>query len=256
MYCPECGNDAGEAKFCPECGANLAGVHDALRGESTGRDAAASAGPAEDVKAAAPRRGLSPAVIWGGFAVVAVVVIVIVVMVSGGFGGSGSGGDETAAAGGSSAAPVGVTTGTYEELVAKANELYDKGDAAFQSQDFNGGGQYMQAAAMTYAAAWQKKASDPGVGTDFATSLFYSGNIDAALSQIEDVIKKFPDYQAAFFNLGNYLSHKARIAEQEGDKKTAKADTVAAKDAYTKAVAIDPESEVGKQADASLQQLQ
>ena len=250
MYCPECGNDAGEAKFCPECGTNLAGVQNAMRGKTGGADEAGDEG------AAAPaRRGVSPAVIWGGFAVVAVVVIVIVVMVSGGFGSSGSGGDETAGGGGSSAAPVGVTSGSYDELVAKGNEFYDKGDAAFQNQDFNGGGQYFQAAAMTYAAAWQKQQTDPGVGTDYATSLFYSGNIDAALSQIQDVLKKFPKYQAAYYNLGNYLSHQARIAEQDGDKKTAEEATVAAKEAYTKAVAIDPESEVGKQADASLQQL-
>ena len=26
MYCPECGNDAEEAKFCPECGADLRGL--------------------------------------------------------------------------------------------------------------------------------------------------------------------------------------------------------------------------------------
>ncbi len=108
---------------------------------------------------------------------------------------------------------------------------------------------------MTYAAAWQKKKTDPGVGTDFATSLFYSGNIDSALKQIEAVVKKFPDYQAAYYNLGNYLAHKARIAEQEGDKTAAKADTAAAKEAYTKAVALDPASEIGKSADASLQAL-
>jgi hypothetical protein len=252
MYCPECGNDAGDAKFCPECGANLAGVQDALRGKTDGGKGA----PAGPAPAAPAKRGLSPAVIWGGFGVVAVVVIVIVVMVSGGFGGS-SGSDDTAAAGNSSAgaAPVGVTSGSYDELVKKANDFYDKGDAAFQNQDFTGGGQYFQAAAMTYAAAWQKQKTDPGVGTDFATSLFYGGNIDAALKQIKDVIKKFPDYQAAFYNLGNYLAHKARIAEQEGDKKAAEADTAAAREAYTRAVAIDAKSEIGKQADASLQSL-
>ncbi len=255
MYCPECGNEAGEAKFCPECGANLAGVQNALRGRSGDREETAETGGGTAVEARPAGRGLSPAVIWGAFAVIAVVVIVVVVMVSGGFGSSPSGDDTTAAAGGSSAAPVGVTTGTYDELVAKANEFYDKGDAAFQSQDFNGGGQYFQAAAMTYAAAWQKKQTDPGVGTDYATTLFYSGNIDAALSQIQQVIKKFPEYQAAFYNLGNYLSHQARIAEQEGDKQAAKEATAQAKEAYTKAIAIDPASEVGKQADASLQQL-
>jgi tetratricopeptide (TPR) repeat protein len=251
MYCPECGNDAGDARFCPECGANLAGVQDALHGKSSG----GKGDQAADAAAPAPaRRGLSPAVIWGIFGAVAVVVIVIVVMVSGGFGGSGSN-DGSTAASSSGAVPVGVTSGSYDELVQKANDFYDKGDAAFQKQDFTGGGEYFQAAAMTYAAAWQKKKADPGVGTDFATSLFYSGNIDAALSQIKDVIKQFPDYQAAYYNLGNYLSHKARIAEQDGDKKAAKADTAAAKEAYTKAVAIDPKSDVGKQADASLQAL-
>jgi len=252
MYCPECGNDAGDAKFCPECGANLAGVQHALRGNDAGGNEAAAGAPAA---APAPKRGLSPAVIWGGFAVVAVVVIVVVVMVSGGFGSSGSEGTASTTGGSAGAAPVGVTTGSYDELVQTANELYDKGDAAFQSQDFAGGGEYFQAAAMTYAAAWQKKKTDPGVGTDFATSLFYSGNIDAALKQIDEVVKKFPDYQAAFYNLGNYLAHKARIAEQEGDKQTAKADMAAAKEAYTKAVALDPESDIGKAADASLQSL-
>jgi hypothetical protein len=251
MYCPECGNDAGHAKFCPECGANLAGVQDALRGKTGGGEGAAGGAPARPAG-----RGLSPAVIWGGFAVVAVVVIAVVVMVSGGFGSSGSDDTTAAASGGSAgAAPVGVTSGSYDELVQKANELYDQGDAAFQSQDFTGGGQYFQAAAMTYAAAWQKKQTDPGVGTDFATSLFYSGNIDSALEQIEEVVKKFPDYQAAYYNLGNYLAHEARIAESEGDKEKAKADMAAAKEAYTKAIAIDPDSEIGKASDQSLQSL-
>ncbi len=252
MYCPECGNDAGDAKFCPECGANLAGVQDALRGKTTGGNEEA----AGHASAPPAGRGLSPAVIWGGFAVVAVVVIVVVVMLSGGFGSSGSEGSTATTDGSSTGAmPVGVTSGSYDELVQKANELYDKGDAAFQSQDFTGGGEFFQAAAMTYAAAWQKKQTDPGVGTDFATSLFYSGNIDSALQQIKEVVKEFPEYQAAYYNLGNYLAHKARIAESEGDKVAAKADMAAAKEAYTKAVAIDPASEIGKSADQSLQAL-
>jgi len=40
MYCPECGNDADDAKFCPECGADLAGVKSALKGKTTGRQGA------------------------------------------------------------------------------------------------------------------------------------------------------------------------------------------------------------------------
>ena len=182
------------------------------------------------------------------------IVIVAVVMLSSGFGGGkpGSG----APSGNASAQPVqGVTTGSYRELVQKGNELYDKGDAAFQSQDFEQGSAYFQAAAMTYAAAWKKQQTDPAVGTDLATALFYSGNIDAALKQVDLVITKFPDFQAAHFNLGNYLAHKARIAEQEGDKKTAQTDNEAAAVAYAKAVSIDPASDIGKQADARLAEL-
>ena len=156
----------------------------------------------------------------------------------------------------SQASPVGADlSGSYDALVQKANALYDKGDAAFQAQNVNQGAADFQAAAMTYAAAWKKQQTDPAVGTDFATSLFYGGSIDAALKQVDLVIKKFPDYQAAYFNLGNYLAHKARIADQQGDKKTAQTDNVAAAKAYTKAVSIDPASQVGKDADAQLKAL-
>ena len=107
---------------------------------------------------------------------------------------------------------------------------------------------------MTYAAAWQKKKTDPGVGTDFATSLFYSGNIDSALKQIEEVIKKFPDFQAAYYNLGNYLRTR-RASPSRRATRGRQGRHAAAKEAYTKAVALDPASEIGKSADASLQAL-
>jgi len=261
MYCPECGNDASDAKFCPECGADLASIKNAVKGKTTGqqggggRQGAKGGGGQTAATPAQPAgRGLSPAVIWIGFGAVAVVVIAVVVMLSGGFGGNDSPGGTSS--GNPSVQPVqGVTTGSYSELVQKGNEFYDKGDAAFQSQDFEQGTAYFQAAAMTYAAAWKKQQTDAGVGTDFATSLFYSGNIDAALKQVAVVIKKFPDYQPAFFNLGNYLAHKARIAEQAGDKATARIDNAAAAKAYTKAVSLDPASATGKEADKRLQAL-
>ena len=261
MYCPECGNDAGDAKFCPECGADLAGLKNALKGKTTGQQGGAGGQGAKGggrQTAAAPaepaRRGLSPAVIWGGFGAVAVIVIVAVVMLSGGFGGDKS--NSGTPSGNASVQPVqGVTTGSYRELVQKGNEFYDQGDAAFQSQNMEQGSAYFQAAAMTYAAAWKKQQTDPGVGTDLATSLFYSGNIDAALKQVAVVIKKFPDYQPAYFNLGNYLTHKARIAEQAGDKKTAQIDNAAAAKAYAKAVSLDPASTTGKEAAKRLKAL-
>lgn len=261
MYCPECGHDAGDAKFCPECGADLAGFKNALKGRTTGQQGGrggqgAKSGSRQTAAAPAkpPGRGLSPAVIWGVFGAVAVIVIVAVVMLSGGFGG-GKSSSGTASGNASVQAVQGVTTGSYRELVQKGNDFYDKGDAAFQSQNFEQGSAYFQAAAMTYAAAWKKQQTDPNVGTDFATALFYSGNIDAALRQVDLVIKKYPDFQAAYFNLGNYLAHKARIAEQGGDTKAAQTNNEAAAKAYTKAVSIDPASRVGKEADVRLKDL-
>ncbi len=258
MYCPECGHDAASAKFCPECGANLSGVKDALSGKTGGADAAQGGGAGSSSKAAAsagePRR-LSPAVIWGGFGALAVIVIVVVIMVSGGFGGDGGGGSTADASAGPVQAVEADTSGSYDELVSRANELYDKGDAGFQNQDFEQGGAYFAAAAKVYAAAWKKQPTDPGVGTDYAVALFYSGDIESALKQIDVVLKAEPEFQKGWLNKGIFLSHEARILEQNGDTKQAKKLTEQAKAAFTEAVAIDPKSEAGQQADASLQQL-
>jgi hypothetical protein len=258
MYCPECGNDAKSAKFCPECGANLAGVQDALKGKAAAPPATETGAPDAAAAADAPAGGpgrLSPAVIWGGFGALAVIVIVIVVMVSGGFGGGGS---EPAAD--ASTAPVQAvtadTSGSYEELVQRANDLYDQGDAAFQKQDFEQGGQYFAAAAKIYSTAWKKQATDPGVGTDYSVALFYSGDIAGALKQIDAVLQASPDFQKGWLNKGIFLSHEARIAEQQGDTKLGDKYAAQAKQALTKAVAIDPKSEAGQQADQSLQAMQ
>ena len=66
MYCPECGNDADDAKFCPECGADLAGVKNALKGKTTGQQGSGKGrqGGRPPKAASAPRRrrpsGASP----------------------------------------------------------------------------------------------------------------------------------------------------------------------------------------------------
>lgn len=245
MYCPECGNDAAQAKFCPECGADLSGVKTALRGKTTGQQGGKTTNQrppkADAAPASTPRgRGLSPAIIWGVFGAIAVIVIVVIVMVSGGSGGSG--GD--------------VNSGDdYQTLVTRANELYDKGDGQFKKQDFEGGSATFREAATVYAAALEKQAGDPAVGTDYATSLFYSGNIDGAVAQAKKVTKQNATFQPAWFNLGNFYAHKARIVDQSGDKAKAAATYALARAAYTKAVALDPKSETGKAADAGLQSL-
>ena len=147
------------------------------------------------------------------------------------------------------------TSGSYTDLVKRGNGLYDQGDKAFKAQQFEQGGAYFAAAAKVYAAAWKQQATDPGVGTDYAVALFYSGDIPGALKQIDAVLAASPDFQKGYLNKGIFLSHEARLTEQNGDKKQAAKLYAEAKAALTKAVAIDPKSDAGQQADASLSQL-
>ena len=67
--------------------------------------------------------------------------------------------------------PAGATGRSCE----RANGLYDQGAAAFDAEQYDQGAAYFEAAAKVYAAAWKQQSTDPGVGTDYATSLFYSG---------------------------------------------------------------------------------
>jgi tetratricopeptide (TPR) repeat protein len=265
MYCPECGNDAGEAKFCPECGADLAGLKSAMKGKTTSQAASGKGGggqrppkePAAAGAAAAPAqqggRGLSPAMIWAGFGVLAVIVIVVVVMASGGFSGKSSGGSSAAA---TSATPImGVVNGTYATLVQKGNEFFDLGQTQFTAKKYDQGIAYFQAAAMTYAAAWRKQHTDPSVGTDYATSLFYSGNIPAAIKQAQSVLKADPAFQSAWYNLGNFYAHQQALAAQKSQTVAAKKARALAVAAYTRAIAINATNDVGKSADQNLKQL-
>ena len=261
MYCPECGNDAAGAKFCPECGANLSGVKDALSGKPGAKSGGAKAaqgggsGAASKDSGGAPKR-LSPAVIWGGFAALAVIVIIVVVMVSGGFGDeAGDPGTADASAGPVQAVDAD-TSGSYDDLVARANGLYDKGDAAFQNQDFEQGGAYFAAAAKVYSAAWKKQATDPAVGTDYAVALFYSGDIESALKQVDVVLKDNPEFQKGWLNKGVFLSHESRMIEQNGDKKQATEADRRGEGGVHRSRGHRRASEAGKQADASLQSLQ
>ena len=109
---------------------------------------------------------------------------------------SGGGGSPAPAAttGTQSVQPVSAdTSGSYSDLVQRANGLYDQGATAFESEKYDQGSAYFEAAAKVYAAAWKQQSTDPAVGTDFATSLFYSGQIEPALSQVDGVLAQSPD---------------------------------------------------------------
>ena len=183
---------------------------------------------------------------------VAVAAVVIVFYVAGSGGGSGT----AASPGAASLRPVAAdTSGSYSELVQRANDLYDQGTAKFQVKQYAQGGEYYLAASKVYAAAWKQQATDQAVGTDYATALFYSGSIPAALEQIDKVLAKFPEFQTAWFNKGNYLSEKGSQAEKAGNAKAAKAAYAGARAAYEKAIALDPNSSSGQQAKQELSSL-
>jgi tetratricopeptide (TPR) repeat protein len=93
------------------------------------------------------------------------------------------------------------------------------------------------------------------VGTDFATALFYSGKIAAALEQIDKVLAQSPQFQTAWFNKGNYLAEKGSQADKAGNAKAAKVAYAGARAAYEKAIALDPGSSSGQQAKQQLSAL-
>ena len=143
MYCPECGTDAGEARYRPECGENLAGVKEAMTGKPAAKAAKSGPDGAADKPPAAPQvaaPGGSPRPSLGRSGALAIVVVIVVIMVSGGFGGgSADSGAGSADQGEAVPAVEADTSGSYEELVQRANELYDQGDAAFQEQGLEQG---------------------------------------------------------------------------------------------------------------------
>jgi hypothetical protein len=285
--CPECGTDAGDANYCPECGHRLVDAPPATRGaRPTPPKRAALTPPADEggsgksrqqrrqadrraaQKAArhpqasarpAAARGAGPQrpttwLIWGGFAVAAVVVVLVIVGLGGGD--STGGGSAGAPSGGSSVPAVAAdTTGSYSELVTRANGLYDQGSAAFQNNDATGGQKYFAAAAKVYAAAWKKQSDDPNVGTDFATALFYSGQTDEAIAQVDKVLEADPEFQTAHLNRGIFLKTAAQDATDAGDSAQAEKLLADAKASFEKAVSIDAGTDPGQRAAQELEQL-
>ena len=182
------------------------------------------------------------------------VAIVVVVIFAG-----RSGGDSGTAATTASPGPVqsvaADTSGSYGELVERANGLYDQGASQLQSEQWAQSAAYFLAASKVYAAAWKQQSTDPAVGTDYATSLFYAGKIDAAIKQVEAVLAQSPEFQTAWFNKGNYLAQRARQADEAGENKAADQDFAAARVAYQKAVDLDPGSASGQSSKAELDKL-
>jgi len=264
MYCPECGNDAGEAKFCPECGLQLDGVRSAVRGGPPTTDAARvgdGGGGAGRGRPAPPQshqrrdpRGIHPLYLWLGVAAVAAVVLVVAWRSSGG--GGGTTGAASPSATMSLPPPVADTKGAYRVLVDRANTLFDHGQAVLDAGQQGYSGQatpYFAAAAKVYAAAWKKKSTDPNVATDWSWAIFESGDVDGAIARADQVIARFPAFQPAYHHRGIFLVMKANARGTDTDEGRQLLDQARA--ALDKAVSLDPSSPFGQEAAQYLQQL-
>ncbi len=93
------------------------------------------------------------------------------------------------------------------------------------------------------------------MGTDYATSLFYSGDTQGALKQVNVVLAKSPDFQTAHLNKGIYLQTASQDAQKSGQKAKADSLLAQAKAEFQKAVSIDPGSSAGAKAAENLKTL-
>jgi len=235
VYCPECGHDAGEAKFCPECGADLNAVRAARAGQRPakgGGRAAPQAGARQpDGRAGTARRpprppdgrrSLLPVLLWAGVGLVAVVVVVTVLLLGVKSGHRGSAGP--------AARPhrwPPDTSGSYRELVSRANGLYDQAAAAAQINDMAAAQRYGKAAAAVYAAAWSKQPGDPSVGTDWAHVLFFAGEFQAPSRGSTRYSKPIPASRRAgqqgrlLWNLAQMTTDQSQAAQYSAQAKAA-----------------------------------
>jgi hypothetical protein len=263
--------------FCPECGTGLAQFRSAIDDDDVGEASRRETPPARrstgdygrrkstasrarsrppravpqasathrEAAHSAKQTRLSPVIIWMTFGILAVIVVVAVLALnrtpSGAVASSGSSSQASAQLGAD-------TSGSYSDLVTRANGLYDQGAQALQRKDQNGASRFFGAAAKVYRAAWKKQPGDPSVGTDYATSLFYSGDSVGALKQVDLVLAKSPDYQSAHLNRGIYLQTASQAAAQRGDSAKAASLLAKAKTELQSAVAVDPASSPGTKA--------
>ena len=261
MYCPECGNDAGSAKFCPECGANLAGVQDALSGKTGAAKAARQGGGAAAARPA-----------------------------------TAAGGPQAPLSGRHlgrlrrprhhrdrrrrhglrrlrrrvrrrhrrqrQRRPRPGRQRRHQRQLRGARRPRQRplrpGRRAFQNQDFEQGGAYFAAAAKVYAAAWKKQATDPARRHRLrGRPVLQRRHPRAPSTQIDAVLKANPDFQKGWLNKGIFLSHEApdQRAErrQEGRQEAVRR---GARPRSPRPSPSTPSPRPGKQADQSLQQLQ
>ena len=91
---------------------------------------------------------------------------------------------------------------------------------AAQQQGFALSAPYWQAASAAYAKSFKVKSGDASSTTDYAISVFYSGDASGAVKIAEELVSRDPKFAPIRFNLGIFYANagdtaKARAALQE-----------------------------------------
>ena len=118
-----------------------------------------------------------------------------------------------------------------------AYALYNSTDAAAQAQF----GPTMSSAVPIWERAYEIDPESKEIGGDLASSLYYSGQEDRAITLAREVLEKNPDYATVWFNLGVFLTNSN--------------DTAGATEAFNKAIETDSDGTVTENAKSMLGQL-
>ncbi len=104
---------------------------------------------------------------------------------------------------------------SYTVLVNLGNTYSNWGQELYQiQQKIQPASQPIWSASATYyGQALAVQPGSPEVSTDYAISLFYSGQLNRAIEVIEPVMVENPDFAPAFFNAGIFYSNAARPAD-------------------------------------------
>lgn len=102
---------------------------------------------------------------------------------------------------------------SYTVLVTQGNVYFDWAIDVQQASQSGADLPIWLAASVYYGRAIEQQSGDPNVATDYAVSLYYSGNTQAAIDVIEPVLEENPDFAVAFYNAGIFYDTAGRGAD-------------------------------------------
>lgn len=102
---------------------------------------------------------------------------------------------------------------SYTVLVSQGNTYFDWALEVQQASQTGADRPMWLSAAVYYGRAVSVQPGDPNVATDYAVSLFYSGDVQSAIGVIEPVLMENPEFAVAFYNAGIFYNAAGRSAD-------------------------------------------